>query len=134
MPISAHEIEEVFARHPNINPPETIYVLDAPLVGQLEDETVILRGGRPTGYDKIILTPQGDELTVLHETIHTYGFGEFMAEFGSRFMKRVRQRIPPLRRRKVEYEAQTLGGDELGHLGIREHRGRGRIKKFVRRK
>lgn len=73
--ITKQTIEDVFAKYYVIDPPKNILVLDKPAVSMHGQTLVMYRGLQPKWRgDVIILTPQGDDETLIHETLHAQYF------------------------------------------------------------
>lgn len=73
--ISKQTIEDVFAKYYVIDPPKNIIVLDKQAVSMQGQTLVMYRGLQPKWRgDVIILTPQGDDETLIHETLHAQFF------------------------------------------------------------
>jgi len=117
--VTKSDIERTLSKYPFLNPPDHVYVLDAPiLVPQLQ---AIAKGMEVSGTRSIFLTPLADEETVVHETIHTYGLGELATYPLAKILKRFRQVFPPIVvKRKVEYEEREIPVSELRKYGLRE--------------
>ena len=120
--ITKEDIEEIFNRYPSLQPPERIYILDAPVIAQVHNTQVLLKGSRPLGENAIFLSEQADEWTVIHETIHTYGFGEPMANFGT-WLAKQRERVPNIRNRMVRYRERQIDFEEISEYGFRKGKG-----------
>lgn len=116
--ITKKDIERVFSRHPNMKPPDQIYLLSAPVVAQV-DGHALLKGSRPVGENIAFLTPQGNDETILHETLHCYGFREFGAELGGKLLTRLRKIIPPFRKKEVQFQVEKVPFSEVEQYGFR---------------
>lgn len=110
------DIERILAKYPFIKPPDQVYILNAPVaILQLK---AIAKGLSPKGRDLVVLTPQADEETVLHETVHTYGFGEIAANIVPKVLMRLRSVLPPIVRKQVVYEEIDTDHRELEGIGL----------------
>jgi hypothetical protein len=104
-------IEKVFSNYYVIDPPKNVIILDRPAVSvDFDRQTMIFfKGLQPKWRDDvIILTPQGDDETLVHEALHAqYRVGEPGANFfGKLLVKKYRltERLPSFRRmREVKY-------------------------------
>lgn len=75
--INKQTIEQVFAKYYVIDPPKNILVLDKPAVAMHGQTLVMYKGLQPKWRgDVIILTPQGDDETLIHETLHAQYFSK----------------------------------------------------------
>lgn len=131
--ITREEIEKILSKYPFINPPSHIYVLDAPiLVPQLK---AIAKGMYPGKKDIIFLTPQADEETIIHEIIHTYGFGELITYPLAKILVRFRNTFPPILKRNIQYEELEINPSELEKYGLRIYPkgSSGKIKLYIRK-
>ena len=101
--ISKQTIEDVFAKYYVIDPPKNILVLDKPAVSMHGQTLVMYRGLQPKWRgDVIILTPQGNDETLIHETLHAQHFSsEPLANVGGKILV-VKYRI--LSRRSKRWE------------------------------
>lgn len=121
--ITKEDVEETFSQHPNLKPPSKIFVLEAPVVAQIDGHS-LLRGSRLVGSDTIFLTPQATKETISHETIHSLGFREFGAELGGKLLTRFRNFIPPiLKRKKVKFEEKEVPFSKIKEYGFRVAKG-----------
>lgn len=119
--LTIEDIERLLNEYYIIVPPDHIIILDKPVIG-LKPFLAVYKGLQPVWRpDIIILTPLADEETLIHEILHTYGFGEFIAYHGARILlikNRLLKNFPLLRElrlrilgRKVRY--QLCNGCEL---------------------
>ena len=87
--ITKQTIEEVFAKYYVIDPPKNILVLDKPAVS-MHGQTLLsfYRGLQPKWRgDVIILSPQGNDETLIHETLHAQYFSsEPLANIGGKIL------------------------------------------------
>ena len=86
--IGLNELEKIFSRYYVVDPPKNVLVLDKPTVSLHGETIVAYRGLQPKWRgDVIIITPQGDEETVIHETLHAqFLAGEPLAHLGGKFL------------------------------------------------
>lgn len=84
--IGKEDLERIFSRYYVVDPPKNVLVLDKPTVSLHGETIVAYRGLQPKWRgDVIIITPQGDEETVIHETLHAqFLVGEPLAHFGGK--------------------------------------------------
>jgi len=77
--VEIYEVAEILGAYPFIPKPQHVIVVEEPVREQLNG-TLYYRGLQPSfRSDVIVLTPQATDETVVHETLHTLGFGEFGA-------------------------------------------------------
>lgn len=105
--ITIEEVERVFETHPWIKPPKHIILVLEPV--EMIDKKyglLLFRGLQPSWRrDTIVLVaPLATEETVIHETLHTYGFGETVTHLFSKPLLNFRKTIPPIIKRRVKYK------------------------------
>jgi len=99
------ELEKILSLHPFLPKPKYIVEVDELLFASIENYIAIVKGATPKWRrDMIVVTPLSDHETVVHEVIHTLGFGELAAEIGGRVLSRLRNIIPPIVNKNVSYE------------------------------
>jgi hypothetical protein len=104
--MTIEEVEELLERHPLLPKPKYIFMVEEVVVAPLSENLVLLiRGATPIHRnDVIILTLLADEVTVIHEVLHTMGFGELGATVLAPLLVRLRRLVPPvLRAGRVKY-------------------------------
>lgn len=86
--IGVNDLEKIFSKYYVVDPPKHVLVLDKPAVSLHGETMVAYRGLQPKWRgDVIILTPQGDEETVIHETLHAqFTVGEPLAHIGGKIL------------------------------------------------
>lgn len=86
--IDKKSIEKIFSRYYVVDPPKHVIVLDKPAVSLHGETMVAYRGLQPKWRgDVVIITPQGDEETILHETLHAqFLAGEPLAHIGGKIL------------------------------------------------
>jgi len=103
--MNIEDIERLLNEYYVILPPDHIIILDRPAVG-ISPYLAVYRGLQPKWRpDIIILTPLADEETVLHETLHTYGLGEFGATYGAKILlikHKILEAFPRLRELRLK--------------------------------
>ncbi len=74
-------LEKIFSRYYVVDPPKNIIVLDKPAVSVRGSSMSVFRGLAPKWRnDIIVITPQGNDETLLHEAFHAqFGAGESAA-------------------------------------------------------
>lgn len=74
-----YEVAEILGAYPLIPKPQHVIIVREPVREQV-DGYLYFRGLQPKfRSDVIVLTPQATDETVLHETLHSLGFGELGA-------------------------------------------------------
>jgi hypothetical protein len=104
--ITIYEIEELLERHPLLPKPRYIFMVEDIVVAPLAENLVLLvKGATPVNrQDVIMLTILADEVTVIHEVLHTMGLGELGARLLAPILVRFRRLVPPVMREgKVKY-------------------------------
>lgn len=77
--VEIYEVEEILGAYPFMPKPKHVIVVKEP-VREWVDGYLYFRGLQPKfRSDVIVLTPQATDETVLHETLHALGLGEFGA-------------------------------------------------------
>lgn len=86
--IGLSDLESIFSKYYVVDPPKNVLVLDKPTVSLHGETIVAYRGLQPKWRgDVIIITPQGDEETVIHETLHAqFLVGEPLAHIGGKLL------------------------------------------------
>lgn len=134
---SVEEIERILSEYYVISPPKHLMMLERPAVALTDGHLCFFKGLQPKWRnDVMLLTPQGDDETVVHETMHAnFGTEELITDrLGKLLVKKYRalERFPRLRDlwlgfrgRNVRYE--LCSGCELcadlGNLMVRAPRG-----------
>jgi len=82
------QVENVLNKYYVIEPPKHLLMFDRPAVGFYGDHIAFYKGLQPKWRgDVIIITPQGDDETVIHETLHAnYGASEPVANWGGKIL------------------------------------------------
>lgn len=114
-------VEDYFSRFPLIRPPKHILVLSEPLVLETPEARLLFSGMQPSWRpDTIIVSwPLLRRDTLLHETLHTYGCGENCAWLIAPRLAMVREKHPPLVRRKIKYRICN-GGEGCSYRELHE--------------
>jgi hypothetical protein len=99
------ELEQILKLHPFLPKPQYIVVVEEPVIAQLDGLVGLVRGATPAWRrDLIVVTPLAGHDTVVHEIIHTMGFGEAVATIGGSVIARFREVLQPFIKREVKYE------------------------------
>jgi hypothetical protein len=96
--ITIEEVEELLERHPFLPKPRYIFMVEDIVVAPVSENLFLLiRGATPIHRnDVIILTLLADEVTVIHEVLHTMGFGEVGARILAPLLVWLRRLTPPV--------------------------------------
>lgn len=99
------ELEKIMTEHPWLPKPRFVYLVKERVEARLEGKEVIFRGVAPkNSKDRIALTPDADEITVVHELLHLAGLGEVGAYVLAPPIRRIRRILRPVFRFRVKYE------------------------------
>jgi hypothetical protein len=102
--MSIEELERILAEHPWLPKPRYVYLVKARVYGVVDGSVVVFKGAAPVSpRDRIALTADADDVTVVHEVLHTMGFGELGAHLLAPCIRAFRRAVPPLIRREVKY-------------------------------
>jgi len=97
------ELEELLSKHPFLPKPKYVFMIEERVIAELNGYSFV-RGATPKWRgDVIILTPDARHDTVVHEVIHTLGFGELVANLLSPRIAKLRELIPPIISSNVKY-------------------------------
>ena len=96
-------VENVLSRHVMIKPPKHVVIIDDYVLDEFSERMYYVNGATPSWlHDVIVLSKTATEETVVHELLHTYGFGEDAAYSISPILYNLRRSFA-LRRRNVKY-------------------------------
>jgi hypothetical protein len=99
------ELERILKLHPFLPKPSYVVVVEEPVLAQLDGLVALVRGAAPAWRrDMIVVTPFAGHDTVVHEIIHTMGFGEVAATIGGAALSRLREVFKPIVKYDVKYE------------------------------
>lgn len=103
--LTIEEVERILAEHPFLPKPRYVYMVKSKVVGFVPDGLVVeFKGVTPRfARDRIALTVDADDVTVVHECLHLAGFGEPGAYALAGVVRRFRKLFPPLVKREVKY-------------------------------
>jgi hypothetical protein len=104
--ITIYEVEELLEKHPFLPKPRYIFMVEDIVIAPLSENLVALvKGATPVNrQDVIMLTILADEVTVVHEVLHTMGLGELGARVLAPILVWLRRLVPPVTREgKVRY-------------------------------
>lgn len=112
---SIAEVESILSKYYVVQPPKHLLMLDRPAVGFM-DGLCFFKGLQPKWRrDIVIIAPQGDDETVLHEAVHAnFGFEEALTDKLGKIlvlkhrviesMPRLKQLWTTFRGRRIRYE------------------------------
>ena len=99
------ELEQILKLHPFLPKPQYVVVVEEPVLALMDGLVALVRGATPTWRrDMIVVTPFAGHDTVVHEIIHTMGFGEVAATIGGAVLARLREVFKPIIKYDVKYE------------------------------
>ena len=98
------ELERIMAEHPWLPKPKYVFMVKEHVYGLADGMVLVFRGATPIAQkDRIALTPDANDVTVVHEMMHLMGFGEIGAYTLSPILRRFREVFPPIIRREIKY-------------------------------
>jgi len=90
------------AEHPWLKKPKFVFMVKERVYGVGDGYLLIFKGATPEGYDdRIALTPDADDVTVVHEMLHLMGLRELGAYALAPMLRKVRKVVPPVVKREV---------------------------------
>jgi hypothetical protein len=102
--VDIEELERIMAEHPWLPKPRYVFMVKETVRAQIDGSVLIFKGATPIeARDRIALTPDADDVTVVHEILHTMGFGELGAYALSPAIRLFRKVVPPLLKQEVKY-------------------------------
>ncbi len=102
--ITIKDVERVLSEHPWLPPPKHVFFIPEDVTYETPHGEVVFRGLQPSWRpDVIILTPRATQETVIHETLHTLGFGEELTHRLAPKLLKLRKAVPPVMLRRVKY-------------------------------
>ena len=98
------ELERIMAEHPWLPKPRYVFMVREHVYGVADGLLLVFKGATPAGAgDRIAVTPDADDVTVVHEMLHLAGLGELGAYALAPMLRRLRRVVPPLIRAQVRY-------------------------------
>lgn len=102
--MNIEELERIMAEHPWLPKPKYVFMVKERVYGLMDGAILVFKGATPTQLrDRIALTPDADDVTVVHECMHLMGFGELATYALAPALRAFRKVFPPLVRREVRY-------------------------------
>ena len=99
------ELEAILAKHPYLPKPRYVYMVEERVIAEYGDLSLIVKGAAPKcRRDTIVLTPDAGHDTVVHEILHTMGFGELGASVLGKRIASLREVLPPALPMEVRYK------------------------------
>ncbi len=104
--MNIEELEKILAEHPWLPKPRYVLLVKERVVGIVNESTlVVFKGATPiTSRDRMALTIDADDITVVHELLHVIGFGEIGAYVLSPLIRMFRGVVPPIIKKEVKYQ------------------------------
>jgi hypothetical protein len=97
------ELERILAEHPWLPKPKYVFMVNERVYGVVDGMVLTYKGATPiNSRDRIALTPDADEVTVVHELLHVAGFGEVVAYSFAPLIRRLRKRVPSVFKHEVK--------------------------------
>jgi hypothetical protein len=100
--VNIEELERILSEHPWLPKPRYVFIVKERVYGLVDGSLVVFKGAT-NARDRIALTVDADDVTVVHEILHTMGFGELGAYALAPAVRAFRRLVPPLLRRSVKY-------------------------------
>jgi len=101
--VDIDELAQIMAEHPWLKKPKFVYMVKEKVYGVADGYILLFKGATPIGYkDRIALTPDADDTTVVHEMLHLMGLGEAGAYVLAPVIRNMRKIIPPLVKRDIK--------------------------------
>jgi len=98
------ELEKILTEHPYLPKPKYVYMVEERVVQNIDHLTLVYKGATPKEErDRIALTPDADDVTVVHELLHLAGFDEAGAYLLAPRLRKIRKIIPPILSFEVHY-------------------------------
>ena len=97
------ELERIMAEHPWLPKPKYVFMVSERVTASLDGYLLIFRGATPVNVkDRIALTPDANDVTVVHELLHLAGFNELGAYTLSHIIRSFRRLLPPIIKSEVK--------------------------------
>jgi hypothetical protein len=91
------------SEHPWLPKPKYVFMVSERVVASLDGYLLIFKGITPVNMrDRIALTPDANDVTVVHELLHLAGFNEFGAYILSPIIRLFRKIVPPIIKSEVK--------------------------------
>jgi hypothetical protein len=91
------ELERILAEHPWLPKPRYVFMVKERVYGVVDGMVITYRGATPIGSrDRMALTPDADDVTVVHELLHVAGLGEVAAYMLAPLIRAIRKRVPSI--------------------------------------
>lgn len=113
------EIEETLSTT-RLRPPETVFVLDAPIIYP-RFRAVVLGLNPRFQRNTVVLGSNATRETLIHETLHRMGLGELVTYPLAKMIARLRARFPLSPRRRIRYQEQTVDSARLRDYGLESY-------------
>ncbi|HDN18279.1 MAG TPA: hypothetical protein ENF41_04380 [Candidatus Bathyarchaeota archaeon] len=135
MTLTIKDVEEILGLYRILPKPKHVIMTHESVIAKTDGHVVFLGLQPKWRKDVIVLTPQATPETVIHETLHTMGFGELGADILGKVLVvkyEITRNFPLLKRiisRKVEY-TRCYGCQEFAEL---HNKYAGRAEHYVKK-
>lgn len=103
--LTIEEVEKIMAEHPFLPKPKYLYLIKAKVIGIVDSTILEFKGATPKQLrDRIAITADADDVTIVHECLHLAGFGELGAYVLAPIIRAFRKAFPPLIKSEVKYK------------------------------
>ncbi|MEM0232596.1 MAG: hypothetical protein QXL22_01095 [Candidatus Nezhaarchaeales archaeon] len=123
--VTIEEVQDTLSRT-ILPPPKHVYIAEKPIKVQ-RDGSFWIMGAQKRGQDMIVLSPLSTRENIIHETLHSLGFGEVAAQILGKLISLRISLFPNLFKKEVKYKlveedaAKRIGLEEKGsHYLLRE--------------
>jgi len=101
--VDIEELERILAEHPWLPKPKYVFMVNEKVYGLANGTLLVYKGATPiASKDRIALTPDADDVTVVHELLHVAGFGEVAAYTLAPLIRRIRKIVPGIVKHEVK--------------------------------
>jgi hypothetical protein len=102
--MNIEELEKFLSEHPFLPKPKYVFMVEERVVAELGNLLIIFKGVTPKDLrDRIALTPDANDVTVVHELLHLAGLDEIGAYLLAPRIRKFREIFPPILKSEVKY-------------------------------
>jgi len=102
--MNIEELEKILSEHPFLPKPKYIFMVEERVVAEIGNLLIIFKGATPRHLrDRIALTPDANDVTVVHEMLHLAGLDEIGAYLLAPKIREFRKVFPPIIKSEVKY-------------------------------
>jgi|GEM_PF-6516962 len=103
--MNVEELEKILSEHPFLPKPKYVFMVEERVVAELGNLLVIFKGATPKELkDRIALTPDANDVTVVHELLHLVGLDETGAYLLAPIIRKIRTIFPPMIKSEIKYK------------------------------